>query len=358
MNSHKTVVFADMTGSTALYEALGNEGAAAVVAPLTQAMGVCIQQHGGRVVKSLGDGVLGLFAEPGDAVLAAAELMREHRQWIGPQARESHVGIHIGLASGEVVEVDGDCYGDAVNVAARLCERADDAEIWATESVVAGLRAPRGMCFVRLGHLEMRGKAEPLVTYQIEWRAENRADLTVHSELRSDLAALESDTGPAQIQLSWPGAYRLFSSMDIPVNVGRAPDSHLCIADPRVSRVHARLDWPRRLRAHRPEQLRHLGALRGQRGAAAAAPRQLPPDRLGRDRPGRALRGRERVHHRLPGLRHRRAPAGLMGPGAAGQRARAPRGPTSPVESMVPQTITAPQPSIQGVTVSPRNAAP
>ena len=243
VNSHKTVVFADMTGSTALYEALGNEGAAAVVAPLTQAMGACIQRYGGRVVKNLGDGVLGLFAEPGDAVLAAAELMREHRQWIGPQARESHVGIHVGLASGEVVEVDGDCYGDAVNVAARLCERADDAEIWATESVVAGLRAPRGMCFVRLGHLEMRGKAEPLVTYQIEWRAENRADLTVHSELRSDLAALVADTGPAQIQLSWPGAYRLFSSMDIPVNVGRAPDSHLCIADPRVSRVHARLDW-------------------------------------------------------------------------------------------------------------------
>ena len=47
-----------------------------------------------------------------------------------------------------------------------------------------------------------------------------------------------------------------------------------------------------------------------------------------------------------------------MRPGAAGQRAWAPRGPTSPVESMVPQTITAPQPSIQGVTASPRNAAP
>lgn len=243
VHASKTVVFADMTGSTALFESLGNEGAAAVVAPLTQAMGACIQQHGGRVVKNLGDGVLGLFARPGDAVAAAAALMREHRQWIHPQARASHVGIHIGLASGEVVEVDGDCYGDAVNMAARLCERAGGAEIWATESVVAGLRAPRGMCFVRLGHLEMRGKAEPLVTYRIEWRAEDRADLTVHAELRSELADLSPDTGPAQIQLSWQGAFRLFSSEDAPVNVGRAPDSHLRIADLRVSRVHARLDW-------------------------------------------------------------------------------------------------------------------
>ncbi|MBS0294564.1 MAG: adenylate/guanylate cyclase domain-containing protein [Proteobacteria bacterium] len=246
VNAGATVVFADMTGSTALYEALGNEGAAAVVAPLTQAMGACMQRHGGRVVKNLGDGVLGLFTEPGPAVLAAAAMMREYRQWISPQAQLSQVAIHIGLASGEVVEVDGDCYGDAVNVAARLCERADAAEIWASESVVAGLRAPQGMSFVRLGHLDIRGKAERLVTYQVEWRTEDRSDRTVHAELRSDMAALvEMETCPAQIQLSWPGAHRLFSSAEVPVNVGRAPDSHLCIADPRVSRVHARLEWQR-----------------------------------------------------------------------------------------------------------------
>ena len=104
--------------------------------------------------------VLGLFAEPGAAVLAAVAMMREHRQWFAPQASLPHVAIHIGLASGEVVEVDGDCYGDAVNVAARLCERADAAEIWASEGVVAGLPMPQGTSFVRLGHLDIRGKAE------------------------------------------------------------------------------------------------------------------------------------------------------------------------------------------------------
>lgn len=245
VNSGATVVFADMTGSTALYESLGNERAAAVVAPVTQAMGACVQRHGGRVVKNLGDGVLGLFAEPGAAVLAAVAMMREHRQWFAPQASLPHVAIHIGLASGEVVEVDGDCYGDAVNVAARLCERADAAEIWASEGVVAGLPMPQGTSFVRLGHLDIRGKAERLLTYQVQWRTEDRSDRTVHAELRSDMALLEVKSCPAQIQLSWPGAHRSFSSVDVPINVGRAPESHLCIADPRVSRVHARLEWQR-----------------------------------------------------------------------------------------------------------------
>ena len=148
-----------MAGSTALFETLGNEQAAALVTRLTQGIGVCVQDHGGRVIKKLGDGVLGVFAQPGQAVAASVALMREHRQWLQSQPQALRVEIHVGLASGEVVEVDGDCYGDAVNVAARLCDLAGGAEVWATQAVVAGLVPARGVGFIRLGHVEVRGKA-------------------------------------------------------------------------------------------------------------------------------------------------------------------------------------------------------
>lgn len=242
VNSVKTVVFADIAGSTALYEALGNERAAALVAELTQGIGASIQAHGGRVVKNLGDGVLGVFADAQDAVQAVVDRMRAHRQWARTQPQALRVEMRVGLASGDVVDVGGDCYGDAVNVAARLCERAGIAEIWATEALVAGLWAPRGVRFIRLGLLEVRGKADPLLMYQVEWREEEDVDsLTMPAGLMSDFATLA--TGPAEIQLSWRGDSLSFTSAEAPVQVGRAPDSQLCIADPRVSRLHARVDW-------------------------------------------------------------------------------------------------------------------
>ena len=242
MSSSTTVVFADIAGSTALFETLGNEQAAALVTRLTQGIGVCVQDHGGRVIKKLGDGVLGVFAQPGQAVAASVALMREHRQWLQSQPQALRVEIHVGLASGEVVEVDGDCYGDAVNVAARLCDLAGGAEVWATQAVVAGLVPARGLSFIRLGHVEVRGKAEAQVMYQVEWREDAEADCTMHSDLMSELNRID-DQPVAEIQLSGPGGQRLRASSGSPVQLGRAADSDLCLIDPRVSRVHARLEW-------------------------------------------------------------------------------------------------------------------
>ena len=68
-----TVVFADISGSVALYETLGNERAAAAVAQLTQWISVSIQSHSGRVVKKLGDGVLGVFGDAAGAALVAQD---------------------------------------------------------------------------------------------------------------------------------------------------------------------------------------------------------------------------------------------------------------------------------------------
>lgn len=241
MNPSTTVVFADIAGSTALFETLGNERAAALVTRLTRAIATCVQEHRGRVVKKLGDGVLGVFAQPEEALAASVALMRQHRHWLQSQPEGQRVEIHIGLASGEVVQVDGDCYGDAVNLAARLCDLAGGAEVWATQAVIADQSAGHGVSFIRLGHLEVRGKAEPQVMYQVEWREDEGADCTVHSDLMSELNGV--GMAGVQICLSGPDGSRLQASSSAPVQLGRAQDSDLCLADPRVSRVHARVEW-------------------------------------------------------------------------------------------------------------------
>ncbi len=241
MSSSTTVVFADLAGSTALFEALGNEQAAALVTRLTRGIGACVQEHGGRVVKKLGDGVLGVFAQPGEAVAASVALMREHHQWLHFQPEALRVEIHVGLATGEVVEVEGDCYGDAVNVAARLCDLAGGAEVWATKAVVADLHPSQGVNFIRLGHVEVRGKSEAQVMYQVEWSEDDEDNSTVHSDLMSELNRIDSPV--AEIQLTGRDGTQLRASSHAPAQIGRAPESDLYLADPRVSRVHARIEW-------------------------------------------------------------------------------------------------------------------
>ena len=242
MSVLSTMVFADISGSTALYEALGNERATEAVTQVTQWIGDTIEAHGGRVVKKLGDGVLGVFGDASSAVSAMATMLRQHKVRLDRWPHPLRMEIRVGVASGEVVDVDGDCYGDAVNVASRLCERAGPAEIWATETTVLLAGTAPDVWYRKLGMMDIRGKAELLMLYHVEWREDEAPEsLTMQAALVSNFAPVDSILG--QIQFSWHGVDRTFTSSDAPVMVGRAEHAQLRINDPRVSRLHARIDW-------------------------------------------------------------------------------------------------------------------
>ncbi len=242
MSVLSTVVFADLSGSTSLYETLGNEKATEAVTQVTQWIANSIEASGGRVVKKLGDGVLCVFGDASSAIVATSAMLRHHQARLDRWPQPLRMDIRIGVASGEVLDVDGDCYGDAVNVASRLCERAGPAEIWATETAVLLAGTAPDVWYRKLGMMEIRGKTELLMLYQVEWRENEEPDsLTMQAGLISHFAPADSILG--QIQFSWHGVDMSFSSSDAPVHVGRATDAELCINDPRVSRLHARIDW-------------------------------------------------------------------------------------------------------------------
>jgi adenylate cyclase len=242
MSSFLTVVFADLSGSTPLYETLGNERATETVMRLTQWMGDVMRAHGGRVVKVLGDGVLGVFGSAAQGVCAATELQRSHQIHLHRWPAVARMEMHAGVATGDVLEVDGDAYGDAVNVASRLCERAGPGEIWTTDVTAVDAGVVPQVQFRKLGVFELRGKSEPQAIFQAEWRDDESPDLlTMQASLHSAIAPLDSMFGT--IQLSWQGESLCYSSADVPVHVGRSSAAQLCISDPRVSRMHARIDW-------------------------------------------------------------------------------------------------------------------
>ena len=104
MGANSTVVFADLTGSTRVFEAMGNARATETVTRLTQWIGGVCESHGGRVVKSLGDGVFAIFSNGVTATRAVLEMQRNHQKrlqtWPAPLRMELQIGVASAFATG------------------------------------------------------------------------------------------------------------------------------------------------------------------------------------------------------------------------------------------------------------------
>ncbi len=244
MGVQATVVFTDLHGSTAIFEALGNARATQAVTDITAWIAGQCTALGGKVIKTLGDGVLVLFQEPKNAVKAVVNIQRLHNKSVHPGGADVRMPIRIGLASGEVEMVAGDCYGDAVNVAARLCDLCGPHQIWANASALSTVDEANNVTFRVLGPINIRGRAEPCTVYQIEWMEEVQSDfLTMQGALDPEYAAGDIDVLGREIELQWNGITKRFKSFDLPVHIGRIHNVEFPVNDPRVSRTHARLEW-------------------------------------------------------------------------------------------------------------------
>jgi len=168
----RTVLFADLRGSTSMYEKLGNADATAVVTRSVARLATIVATYGGTVVKTLGDGLMAMLPSPAQAV-SAADKMHDALSSVGALGDDMAatrfdlvtLKLQIALAHGEVLEMSGDYFGDAVNVAARLLDHAGDNETLATVRVLDGLGEWERSRFRSLDRLQLRGRAEPVHVY-------------------------------------------------------------------------------------------------------------------------------------------------------------------------------------------------
>lgn len=241
MGANTTVVFTDLTGSTSVFETLGNFRATKAVTQLTQWICNLLQARGGQVIKTLGDGVLTVFPDATMAVEAVVELQREHSANLLQQPRAEHLPIRVGVASGKVEIVNGDCYGDAVNVASRLSDLAGPHEIWVSSSDLDFASRANQIRYRPLGSINVRGRVEPCIVHQVEW----------HEDQSSDFITMAGNLDPKQkgdvlgqeIELTYLDQSRTFMAFDLPIHVGRIRHCEFIVADPRVSRTHFRIEW-------------------------------------------------------------------------------------------------------------------
>ena len=235
-----TVLFADLRGSTGLYETLGNAEASAVVTHAVSQIGRAVDDCGGKLIKTLGDGLMAVFPSPRDAVKSAARMHDFLEKVVSRGKRQSSPGLRglrmqVALARGEVVEMGGDCFGDAVNVAARLLDHAGDNETLITEEVLEGLPSQQKSRFRSLDLINVRGRAEPVHVHVL--------DQPVAGDVATQFGEVMHNIMPDGIRLVWMDLDRVFDIEAMPIVLGRSTQATYCITDGRVSRSHARIEW-------------------------------------------------------------------------------------------------------------------
>lgn len=242
----RIILFADLRGSTSLFESIGNAQATQVVTQAITTLARRVPACGGQLVKTLGDGLMAVFPSAAAAVWAAVQMHEEldrtalppdlPRATRAPGGLPPFPPLHLQIAvtAGEVVEVGGDCFGDAVNVAARLLDHAGDNESLITREVFDELPHDARARFRHLDKVHVRGRNEPVEVYLLARRSTDTA--ATHLETRADLVE------PQGLQLVLGQQARVFSRSELPVIVGRGSAASLQVEDSRVSRVHARID--------------------------------------------------------------------------------------------------------------------
>ena len=317
-----TVLFADISGSTALGERLDPESLRGIMSRYFEEMRSAIEQHGGTVEKFIGDAVMAVFGVPtvheDDALRAvrAASQMREILDTLNAELERdfgARLQVRIGINTGEVVAGDpsaGETFvtGDTVNVAARFEQTAEPGEIVFGEETY---RLVRDAVEVEpVEPLELKGKTDRVPAFRL-------VDVTPGApafarRLDSPLVGREEELGRLQRAFDEAVAERacrmvtvlgdagLGKSRLVTELVARVGDRArvLCGPVPALRRGHHVLAGRRAGQGGRGDRRdgragrRALQAARARRGRRGRAPRS--PNASRRDRARRGRRGRRR----------------------------------------------------------------
>lgn len=161
----RTVVFTDIVGSTELAQRLGDHVAYEMISVHDAIVRAAVGEHGGRVIKHTGDGLMAVFVSCVGAVRASCRIQGAIAA-IEPGEDLPAFQVRIGAAAGEPIERDNDFFGSTVNLAARLCAHAEPGKVLVTNGI-AELCLGKGMKFADIQRAELKGFDEPIRTREV-----------------------------------------------------------------------------------------------------------------------------------------------------------------------------------------------
>jgi adenylate cyclase len=229
-----TVLFADVSGSTKLYEAAGDVIALETINRIIAEMRRCTEAAGGRVVKTIGDEVMALFSTPEAAASAASQIQMQTD--IMPGVAGMKLGVRIGFHSGPVIQKDNDVFGDTVNLAARLVAQATREQIITSAETAQELGEGYKERTRGLYAITVKGKADDIGLCELIWRYDGATTVV----LRPKSAAAKPKT--VMIRLKYRGKELVRRRDNDSVTLGRDETSGLQIMEDKCSRHHCTIE--------------------------------------------------------------------------------------------------------------------
>jgi adenylate cyclase len=229
------ILFADVSGSTQLYEALGDVRAREIVAGCVATMAEATQRHGGTLVKTIGDEVMTTFPTADAAVAAAAAMQEAITGQLVVEGRQ--LAIRVGFHFGPILVEDSDIYGDAVNVASRMANQAKAGQILTTGATVARMSGLWQASARQIDRTDVKGKRDPIDVFEVVWQAQ---DVTL---IRQRPWANTPRGGGGQLILSAAGRRLALDDSRPTLTVGRADQNDLVMKNDVISRLHARVEY-------------------------------------------------------------------------------------------------------------------
>jgi len=226
------VLFADVSGSTKLYDTIGDAAAHDAIELCLKLFSALTEQHGGRVVKTIGDEVITVFPEASKAGAAARDIQLGINE-MAPVGKV-RLGVRIGMHQGPVVEKAGDLFGDTVNLAARLTEMASRGQIITSLDTVNLLTPLQKMDCRQLYTIPVKGKEREVPICELMWTDTDDATQVVAQRA-------STDAGNA-LRLVYRSRVVTLGDDKKSVVLGRDNTADLVIPDRMASRAHCEIE--------------------------------------------------------------------------------------------------------------------
>ncbi len=227
------ILFADVAGSTRLYEKIGDRAAREAISGVLGRMTAIAERHSGVLVKTIGDEILCRFPAAERAVNAAIAMQET---LCNDSASPVRLQMRMGLHWGPVILEQGDVFGDAVNVAARMSAVARAGQIITTRDTVHALPETLAARTRLFDTATVKGKQDSMVMYEVMWEEEGTATMFIPAA-----APAQAASPPALLRLRYQTQEIVLSGGDS-LGIGRGDSADLVVASPLASRLHARIE--------------------------------------------------------------------------------------------------------------------
>ena len=233
ISQERAILFADVSGSTRLYETLGDKPAQKAIEGCLEALTQVVATYRGKVVKTIGDEIMVVFPRAEDASSAAGEMQQRVMQLPSPAAGVK-MRIRVGFHYGPVLEDKNDFFGDAVNVAARLAGLAKAGQVLTSSATVEALSAWQRRNFRGLADVAVKGKQESLDLFELMWEDTDEA---------TQVVGLRTVSRPVSaLRLEFNGATLAFPPGASQMAIGRDQAGDVVLTGKNASRRHAHIE--------------------------------------------------------------------------------------------------------------------